>query len=456
MDEKNETDIQRKRNAEQAFFEFIPIDDDGVTETDSFTKPLDELYPNTVIYRDFRFGKNLDLLVTDYRSYRPDHMIPEDGFPGKVVMDKEAIIAFFNAQLPGTGTITYELLKNSLGPYVNMDQAPFRQTRDMMVEVLEQHYIDEGVETAHAYSKASSDLSGNITTPAYNQLAAEVNESLGVIAVPLIDDVLLESLDRGLSYLHFGKQTYFSQFGTRNGIVKPSFDMYSRFQFLKELQEGLTPENVWGDNQHDWLREKIQQSDATFLGLASSVSTTSMVWDFSDEEILPPEIRTSFYASSDQWDGFPNRRDELFSALAAKENSFILSGDIHASFVGVRKNVPDFTTPAVSSTTFKKFTQAAVTAFGALLSGEQKQRIEDLLVTDLEDTMMRSNPDIKYVDTEKNGNVVFTVLTDKIIAEYFLIHHDKTRFSYYDDPDSLAQAVSSRTFIFQDGEISPA
>ena len=33
------------------------------------------------------YGKAVDLLLTDYRSGRPDHLIPEDAFPGALIAD---------------------------------------------------------------------------------------------------------------------------------------------------------------------------------------------------------------------------------------------------------------------------------------------------------------------------------------------------------------------------------
>ncbi|WP_374349785.1 alkaline phosphatase [Chitinimonas sp.] len=58
----------RRRNANQAWFEFMPADvvlDNGAGI-------------NTIqIYRDFRFGKLAHLVMTDERLYRDDHIIPE-------------------------------------------------------------------------------------------------------------------------------------------------------------------------------------------------------------------------------------------------------------------------------------------------------------------------------------------------------------------------------------------
>ncbi len=113
----SEYEPDRRRNAEQAFFEFIPIDANpagaaaGAIDVDSEPK-----YPNTHIYRDFEFGKHMRLIVTDYRTYRPDHLIPEDGYPGTVVMDEPTLTALGYASN----------FASDLFAYINVDAAGVR------------------------------------------------------------------------------------------------------------------------------------------------------------------------------------------------------------------------------------------------------------------------------------------------------------------------------------------
>ncbi|RFP11874.1 MULTISPECIES: alkaline phosphatase [unclassified Duganella] len=59
----------RRRNANQAWFEYMPADVNLDTATSSFQ--------NIKIYRDFQFGKLMQLVMTDERLYRNDHVIPE-------------------------------------------------------------------------------------------------------------------------------------------------------------------------------------------------------------------------------------------------------------------------------------------------------------------------------------------------------------------------------------------
>ncbi|WP_293938092.1 alkaline phosphatase [Iodobacter sp.] len=66
-DNKHET--ERRRSANQAWFEFMPAD----VKFDI----TDKGFQNIHLYRDFRFGKLLHLVMTDQRLYRADHVIPE-------------------------------------------------------------------------------------------------------------------------------------------------------------------------------------------------------------------------------------------------------------------------------------------------------------------------------------------------------------------------------------------
>ncbi|WP_343728854.1 alkaline phosphatase D family protein [Duganella sp.] len=59
----------RRRNANQAWFEFMPAD--------VSLEAANTTFQNIKIYRDFQFGKLMQLVMTDERLYRSDHVIPE-------------------------------------------------------------------------------------------------------------------------------------------------------------------------------------------------------------------------------------------------------------------------------------------------------------------------------------------------------------------------------------------
>ncbi len=65
----------RRRNANQAWAEYMPIDFGDV----SFDLN-NAAYDNIRIYRDFRFGKLMHLVMTDERLYRDDHVVSEAAY----------------------------------------------------------------------------------------------------------------------------------------------------------------------------------------------------------------------------------------------------------------------------------------------------------------------------------------------------------------------------------------
>jgi len=71
----NKQETPRRRNANQAWAEYMPIDFGDV----SFDLN-NGAYDNIRIYRDFRFGNLMHLVMTDQRLYRDDHVVNEAAY----------------------------------------------------------------------------------------------------------------------------------------------------------------------------------------------------------------------------------------------------------------------------------------------------------------------------------------------------------------------------------------
>ncbi len=69
-EERQET--QRRRNASRAWAEYMPVD-----WSDVRFEPNNPSYANIRIYREFRFGMLMHLVMTDERLYRDDHVVSE-------------------------------------------------------------------------------------------------------------------------------------------------------------------------------------------------------------------------------------------------------------------------------------------------------------------------------------------------------------------------------------------
>ncbi|WP_022851220.1 alkaline phosphatase D family protein [Limisalsivibrio acetivorans] len=464
---KDEKDLLRRQNAEQVFYEFIPVDN---TESGGQFETSDAKLiggaEHKGIYRDFRFGKHLHLVLTDYRSFRPDHLIPEDAFPGKIVMDKAALISVFDGIYgAGAGEGVYESMKAGFGPYVDMTLSPWDAYAPALIPTLSASYQLEGLAQAEADTKAASDLSEKVSAYVFNMLVDAYNSQaaqLGLDPLPKIDDNTYNNiLDRGVAYLHLGKQGNFSDIGSRYGVLKATFDLYTAYAYMSDMMAGKTPENVFGDIQQAWIDSTLTASDASNICFASSVSTNSLVWDLTSLDI-PADFKQMFYANVDHWDGFPNKRKALIEQLSMlSPNTFIIAGDIHASYVGKHTGtngtaVADFTGTSVSSKTFVGMVEnvAEVILSSGAFTEEQGDAVRETLITNLDQTMMTANPSMVYANSYDHGYVTVTANGEGVQADYVLISKDAITENYYSRMDELEDMIAKKSFLFSDNNVT--
>ncbi len=91
-----------------------------------------------------------------------------------------------------------------------------------------------------------------------------------------------------------------------------------------------------GAEQEAWLGDELAGSDATWNVLAQQTVMTRLVVPVPGSEGL----------NLDQWDGYPAARRRLVDMLREVDNPVVISGDIHASVVGVVTDDPDDPTTA--------------------------------------------------------------------------------------------------------------
>lgn len=446
-----EYDSERRRNAQQAFFEYLPVDEDfadAIDDTQALDPPLNDTYLSTAkpgrgCWRTLRFGRHLELFLADYRTYRPDHLIPEDAFPGQVALDQAALIALFEAQYPGQGAAIYAAQRGSFSAYTALSSLPAGYAdyaaayAQVLIGVLTQVYLAEGLTATRAKAKAASDLSGPIAVRWFNGLLAQYNATVPPAQqLPPIDSATESTLERGLDYTLLGKTGFFSSVGARYGVVKATYELLAAAKYQGQ------PEKVLGTKQQAALDRFIATSDASFLGLASSVSTASLVWDLTAvEEFAPIGFNQRFLANVDHWDGFPARRQALLSALQARGKTFVVSGDIHASFLTEWRPDPqnpnavaDFTATSISSTVFNRFVELTVESLSELLNTPEMQaKARELLVDGLDDTLKSGfagvypHSALRYALTRENGYAVIAVNADQVQATYRTFPHAQAK-----------------------------
>jgi alkaline phosphatase D len=454
---KDEYDRPRRRNAEQAFFEYTAIDDVGSPDAGVIEPDPSRLYPNARIYRDFRFGRHLHLALTDYRSFRPDHLIPEDAFPAGVPVDRTALTGLL-AQLG----VAYDAVKDKFAPYIDIDQAAFSAYKPILLGVTAQAYLAQGIGPAEAQARALAVIQGKLDANVVNQLIDAYNASGAGQPVAPITAEVIATLDRGISFFILGKVSLFSTLGARYLVVKDTFDLYAAY---RAAATNGAAEDAYGAEQETWLRSQLMQSDATWRVLASSVSFTPLVLDLTGNlpglpppvqdalQGLPALLRNRFYLDADDWDGFPDRKRALLDFLDGLGNAVILSGDIHASFANQHgPRLAELTAPAISSATLQYGILGLIREDPVL---SQVPGIEQL-VSALDLFVTKASPQIRYANSTVNGAVVLRAGADALRATYWQIDGAQTLNDYTRRPLAALKQTASVSFRVKNGVIQPS
>ena len=356
----------RRENAERANFEYLPtelgLDAAGAAFDIGSKLPVSD--PTITIYRDFRFGRHVHLVLTDTRSYRPDHAIPEDVHPARIAILEDELepSGLDPAATKGDGTPLYV-------PYVELDAALAARVIDALVVAYGKVLDDD---EAALRARATAQATGPWSAVALNTLLAESF------------DVSPESdLPRGATYDHMRyapNQLFASDgLGARYLVERRHYDAYQKARYARDPRS----QDVLGAAQEAWLRSTIASSTATWKVVATSISMTSMIVDARrvpaslvgtpDEAAVTAGLNlfksllpTSYYLSVDQWDGFGDKRAELLSVLRSQPNCMLLAGDIHSFYATShgqgdgQHGVVELTGGGISSESFKGFVRRVV------------------------------------------------------------------------------------------------
>lgn len=323
---KSEEDIARRHAANQAWFEYMPVD---FADAPEFKYDAAKEFPNDIrVYRDLTYGKNVHLVLTDLRMYRPDHLIPENAFPGAVVLDQATLTAMPGG-LPPDGIAT---------AYVDIDDGMLKPYKDFLV----------GVATASNYDITK--ITGNVSVNYLNAIVANYNATMPPMPIPELTPPM--GTPRGISYFDLNKVGFYSSIGSRYFVHKDPFDIYSP---VKKADQ-----NVMGADQEKWFLDTVAASKSTWKIWGTSFVLCPIQIDLRMVASVPALFARRFYMNLDGWDGFRDKRDELLGQLSPAGNVVAISGDLHTFLAGVpysgqdkTKNIVEFTCGAVSSSPFR-------------------------------------------------------------------------------------------------------
>ncbi len=417
----------RRRNAERAFFEYMPVDD-ATAAAGTLSVIEANLYPRTRLFRDFRFGQNLHLVLTDYRSFRPDHLIPEETYPGGPALDASALRAL------GAYPI-FEFDDNFA--VIDIDAPLYARQKQVLTQAAVVGCLAVGLSQAEATQKAASWVTGNLSL-LYVNAVLKATMQTALLLPPTRD------MERAVCWAHLGKQQLFSSQGSRYLVVKPLFELYAQYQWQVSGHES---ENVFGKDQQEWLQKTLTESKASFRVIGSSVMPTEGIFNLTTTQGLPPSYQNIFLYSLDSWDGFPNKRQELLDFLKANSitSTFFVSGDIHGGFVSTLDNgtVPSLTTPAISSGTLQESVAASAIALGFGIDSPAYAKV----VANLDQTLREGNPAISFTASDQHGFVIVEVGDSEAQATFHLISQSEvTTDSTGLAAPALAMKFSSQKF----------
>ena len=389
---EDETDLPRRLAADQAWFEYMPVDLSQAPGSDwdagrSFPEELS-------YYRNFAFGLHLELVMTDLRRYRPDHLVPEDAFPGAVFLDEPSLTA-----LSGT-------LPEDAAPYVDID----RYEGGTYQAALQAGASQLGFQ--------SSSLTGTLSVPFINDCLTQLG-----LSAPAPIDPDQEGLGRGYAYHQLLKTEEFSRIGSRYVVAQNPFNALALARF--RATNGKS-EQLMGQAQRAWFLKTMKESTRTFKVWGSEVCLMPRHIDLTHVSLAPPGLRQKIAISAEDWDGFPNEREALLAELAPLGNVVIVSGDLHCFFAGTpyanddpEQRVVEFVTGSLTSTTWQNGINALVTNDPKL--PPETKFIAAAVGTLLVDRTTRPNPHLAWQNLVDNGYGVFEVSRERMTARLLTV-----------------------------------
>jgi len=493
----DEQQTQRKKNSEIAYFEYMPIDHQqphtqGELAMGELAIDDSYLYPNTRIYRDFQFGQHLHLAMTDFRTNRPDHILPEDAFPATVEMTQATLSGFLLA----TGMVQAQVdgVVAQMSPYINIDDIPFSSYKSAFLEIFTGLYtqeilariaMDESEAFAKGQARAVAAIQGNLATSYLNQVLAQAKASLpsdhAIQQLPALPE---QGVEQGLAFYTMGKTSLFNYLGSRYFVVKETYDLYAGYkEYVAQLQ-GQSVQGGFDDQQTAWLGQTFATSTSTWKVLASSVSFSPLIFDFSTSransnimplefvlgsELIPAALKQRFYLEADQWDGFPQYKENFVNDVMSQYGVISIGGDVHSSYITEHK-VNDvtglrsfnFTTSSVSSGSFGSFLENGMNDILGQL-GDVPPEVQQLPL--FFDTLVKTatkrddiNDDLVFARMAEHGIVIVEVDANEMLVDFHNIPEkvdgvETAKQSYYQNTSDYFDKVRLYQFKVVDGQL---
>ncbi|HRI70759.1 MAG TPA: alkaline phosphatase D family protein [Polyangium sp.] len=419
----NEEDKARRQAANQAWFEYMPVDFPVPDpKLDPFEYDPSVAFPDDIrVYRDLTFGKNVHLILTDLRMYRPDHLIPEDAFPGAVVLDQAALTALPGG-LPPDGVAT---------AYVDIDDpmlAPYKQ-------------LLQGAAAASGYPVDR--IKGNVNVAYINAVVANYNAMMPPPSqmIPPIDGTMAP---RGISFFDLSKAGFYSSIGSRYFVHKDPFDIYAA--------QNKMAQDLLGAVQEKWFTDTMTASKSTFKIWGSSFVLCPVQIDLRSQPV-PDLFKRRFYMDLDGWDGFRDKRDQLIASLSGLGNVVAISGDLHTFMAGVpyagtdtAKNIVEFTCTGVSSAPYRSLLLSQIKNDPVL----SNVPAAPLLATNIDGLLLSTstmiNPHLAHASSSSHGFCVAEVDSKEMVVTMHEVDSAEVTTNYQDKTADFLKLIQKTLF----------
>jgi alkaline phosphatase D len=409
-----ELDLERRQNANQAWFEYMPVDYvEPEFVYDRATPPPDDIR----IWRDFVFGRHLHLVATDLRTRRSDHVVPENAYPGAVVATEADLVAL--GPLPDFASAYVEDLDGFAG--------------GQYAQVLR--------DAAAAAGYPVDAIAGAISAAWINRVVADTGA-----ATPPIDEATLATLPRGIAYYDLGKSSLWGRIGSRYLLASEPFAVWAAIAFERS---GGASEDAMGAEQQQWFLDTMRASTSTWKVWANEYCLSPLQIDLSGLPV-PDAFRRVFDITLDDWNGMANRRDALLRELSDVANVVALTGDIHAFFAATpmvrddpNRKIVEFVGSSVSSLAFQSLLRAQVESDPTLsmVSGA------DMLAGAIRDLLLLPsgpNAHLGYADVTSHGWALVELDGAALHATFFAHDEPEVFVEHYADADLDALFTATR------------
>ncbi|WP_437934927.1 alkaline phosphatase D family protein [Sorangium sp. So ce341] len=429
-----ETDVDRRKAANQAWFEYMPVD---YPAGDDFSYDRTADYPQDItIYRDFTFGKHVHLVMTDLRTYRADHLIPEDGFPGKVIARQAELVAQLGSLPEHAGNYIEDIDNHEQGLYAT---------------ALEEAAPLLGFDPSLGFAQDESPRTVNASF--VNAVVAKLNEQRPAEEqLPLITRMEFAGMDFGIAYVDLGKHVdftlekpdFYSAFGSRYFVVKETFDAASRFAYDPSTGSDAM---VMGEAQLAWFKDTIKESKSTWKVWGNEYCLSQLAIDLTPSRAEDDPLKRRFYLSCDGWDGFREQRNALLSEIATAGNVVAITGDLGAFLAGTPAvdradaepaKIVEFVGAAISSATYQSRLQRQIASHPLLKHAMGAESI----AVDIDNYLVEkgvpapTNPYLAFSNASSNGFCIAEANADEFVVSMHMLPADALAKPLYEEADA--------------------